>query len=345
MVTAMIFAPRQHFGFSVGRACLGAVLLVMCGCTHIQVWMGARVRLENTPIVTMKASLPKGPGMFPGEKTPLVVTVTGPDGKVLLTEGAGKGKVLWEDLRVTSNIVTVNPKGIVTLPADPRISDGKLPHITITAPSHPDVRAELDIPLRYDQSFTSNFSGRSGMSGTSGFDGIDGSSGTNGSTDPNNPSAGGNGSNGGNGSDGGDGSPGEDAPPVQVRVSLRPGDRPLLQVRVFGAGREEYFFVDTRGGSLTIKADGGAGGSGGKGGRGGRGGSGGMGTPSGWNGSDGMSGRDGWPGRAGKAGTITMWFDPRTKPFLSLIHFSNRDGSKRPGPPPVYIEEPTAPLW
>ena len=322
-----------------------AALLALCGCTPIEVWMGFRVRLDKTPVASVQASLPQGPGMFPGQKTPLVVAVAGPDGKVLLSEGAGKGKVLWEDLQVAASLVSVNPKGIVTLPADPRLSDGKVPHLTITIPSHPDVRAELDIPVRYDLAFTSDFSGHSGMSGMNGSDGMDGSSGSSGSIDPNNPSAGGNGTNGSDGSDGQDGWPGEDAPPVQVRVTLRPGERPLLQVGVSGAGRADYFLVDTRGGSLTIKAEGGAGGAGGQGGRGGRGGSGGMGTPSGWSGSDGSSGRDGWTGRAGKPGAITMTFDPQTKPFLPLIRFYNRDGTGRQGSLPVFHEENVAPLW
>jgi hypothetical protein len=161
--------------------------------------------LAKTPLVAMQASLPRGPGMSPGEKSPLVVTVTGPDGKTLQTEGAGRGKVLWEDLRVTSSIVTVDKKGMVTLPADPRLSDGKVPHLTVTVPSHQDLRCELDIPVRYDRSFAADFSGRSGMSGMDGFAGTSGSSGSSGSLDSDNPSAGGDGSDGSDGSDGGDG--------------------------------------------------------------------------------------------------------------------------------------------
>lgn len=170
--------------------------------------------------------------------------------------------------------MTANQKGILSLPKDPRISDGKLGHVTITVPSHPDLRAELDVPVRYNYGFTSNFSGSSGFSGLNGSDGSDGMSGSMGSTDPNNPSPGGNGSNGGNGSDGQDGGRGGDAPPVQVRVALRSGSHPLLQVSVSAAGKEKFYLVDPQGGSLTVRADGGAGGSGGRGGRGGRGGSG-----------------------------------------------------------------------
>jgi hypothetical protein len=316
------------------------LVLAMSGCTPVKVKLGWKVYLDKTPIASMKASLPKGPGIAPGEKLPLVVVLTEPDGKVLQTEGAGHGKVLWKDLKLTPTVVTANQKGIVSLARDPRISDGKLGHVTITAPSHPDLRAELDIPVRYNFNFTSNFSGSSGASGMNGSDGTDGTSGSMGSIDPNNPSAGGNGSDGSNGSPGGDGEPGGDAPPVQVRVALRAGSRPLLQVAVSASGHQKLYLVDPQGGTLMVRADGGAGGSGGKGGRGGRGGSGGSGSPSGQNGMDGADGRNGFDGSPGKGGSITVTYDPQVKPFLAVIRLSNRGG-----PPPVFKEELVAPLW
>jgi hypothetical protein len=322
-------------------ACLGlASLLALSGCTAVKVKLGMKVYLEKTPIVSIAASLPKGPGIAPGEKSPLVVVVTEPDGKVLQTEGAGHGKVLWKDLKVTASVVTVNQKGIVSLRHDPRVSEGKLAHVTITVPSHPDLRAELDIPLRYDYNFVSNFSGSPGSSGMNGSDGMNGASGSMGSMDPNNPSAGGDGGNGTDGSNGQDGGPGGDAPPVQVRGTLKSGNHPLLQVAVSAAGKQKLYLVDPQGGSLTIKADGGPGGSGGRGGRGGRGGSGGMGTPNGNNGRDGSDGRNGFDGSPGKGGSITVTYDPQVKPFLSAIRLSNRGG-----PPPVFKEEPVAALW
>jgi hypothetical protein len=299
-----------------------------------------KVYLAKTPITSMEASLPKGPAIAPGQKLSLVVTVTQPDGKKLQTEGAGQGKVMWKDLKVTASVVTVNQKGVLSLPRDPRLSDGKIAHVTITAPSHPDLRAELDIPLRYDYKFAANFSGSNGSSGLNGSDGMDGSSGSMGSTDPNNPSPGGNGGNGTSGSDGKDGDPGGDAPPVQVRVTLRAGSHPLLQVGVYAAGKQKLYLVDPQGGSLTVTADGGSGGSGGKGGRGGRGGSGGIGTPNGSSGMDGSSGRDGFDGSPGRGGSITVTYDPQAKPYLSTIHLSNRGGSA-----PVFKEEPVAPIW
>ena len=183
-------------------------LLALSGCAAVQVKLGMKVYLAKTPITSIEVSQPKGPGIGPGQKSPLVVVITEPDGKVLQTEGAGKGKVMWQDLQVAATIVTVNKKGVVTLPHDPRKSEGKLPQVTIAVPSHPDLHAELDIPLRYDYNFVSNFSGSSGSSGMNGGDGSDGMSGSSGSMDPDNPSAGGNGSNGGDGSNGSDGSNG-----------------------------------------------------------------------------------------------------------------------------------------
>ncbi len=316
------------------------LLLALSGCASVQVHLGMKVYLDKTPVASMKVSLPKGPSIGPGQKLPLVVAVTEPDGKVLQTEGAGGGKVMWKDLKITATIVTANQKGVVSLPRDPRISDGKVPHVTITVPSHPDIRADLDIPVRYDEKYTANFSGSPGSSGMNGMDGMNGASGSMGSMDPNNPSAGGNGGNGTDGSNGEDGGPGGNAPPVQVRVAFRAGDHPLLQVSVTAAGHQKLYLVDPQGGSLMVSADGGAGGSGGRGGRGGQGGSGGMGTPSGSSGSNGSDGRSGSDGPPGKGGSITVRYDPQAKPFLAVIRLSNRGG-----PPPVFMEEPVAPLW
>jgi hypothetical protein len=59
----------------------------------------------------MDAKLEKGVAIAPGQKIPLVVTLTEPNGKALVTEGAGAGKVMWKELQLTSSIVTVNKKG------------------------------------------------------------------------------------------------------------------------------------------------------------------------------------------------------------------------------------------
>jgi hypothetical protein len=288
----------------------------------------------------MTVKLATGAGIAPGRQAALVVAFTQPDGKVLLTEGKGGGKVMWKDLHVVASVVDVNEKGLVSLREDPRFSEGKTGHVTISAPSHPDLHAELDVSIQYDAPYVLNFSGRNGSDGMSGMDGTNGSSGSTGSMDPNNPSPGGNGGNGTDGSNGKDGDAGRNAPNVLVRVALRPGDRPMLEISVAAVGEEKLFLVDPKGGSLTVKADGGHGGSGGRGGRGGSGGSGGMGIPSGRNGMAGQDGRRGWDGANGKGGSIRVAYDPQAKPFLDAIRLSNWNGPK-----PTFDEEPVAPMW
>ncbi|HMF91138.1 MAG TPA: hypothetical protein VKL40_10865 [Candidatus Angelobacter sp.] len=341
MLNPSVFSASQHAQFPRWAACLAVTsLLALSGCAAVELKLGMKVHLEKVPVTSMQATMPKGPGIAPGEKSPLVVTFTRPDGKSLKTEGAGQGKVMWKDLTVTTSVVEVNKKGIVSLRSDPRVSDGKLPHVIIIAPSHPDLRAEFDVPLRYDRKFSSYFSGSSGSSGTTGTSGSDGTSGSMGSFDPDHPKPGGDGGDGTDGGNGGNGGRGEDGPPVFVRVALRSGDRPLLQVGVSTHGGETFFLVDPQGGSLTVSSAGGSGGSGGKGGRGGRGGSGGSGIPSGSRGRDGSDGHDGSDGPSGNGGKITVTYDPDAGPFLSAIRLSNAGG-----PRPVYLEQPVAALW
>jgi hypothetical protein len=299
-----------------------------------------RVYLQKTPVASIAATLPNA-GIAPGEKAPLIVTITTPDGKVLKTEGKGGGKVLWQDLQVTPTMVTANKKGILALPKDPRISEGKIAHVSITVPTHPDVQAaELDIPIRYDYGYKANFSGSSGSPGINGTDGMNGMDGSMGSIDLNSPSPGGNGGDGTDGTNGTDGGPGGDAPSVRILVRPKYDSKTLLQVVVSANGRDRYYLIDPQGGSLTVIADGGAGGSGGRGGRGGRGGAGGTGFPSGFSGRNGSDGMNGSDGAQGSGGNITVIYDPKAKPYLGIIHLSNRNG-----PTPVFKEEQLDPLW
>jgi hypothetical protein len=318
-----------------------AFTLTLTGCAHVQVLLHMKLYIAKVPVTSAEVSLQNNPAIAPGEKSPLIATFTEPNGTVLTTEGAGKGKVMWSDLTVTPTVVTINKKGIVSLPHDPRLSDGKTGHIVLTVPSHPGLQAELDIPLRYDYPFRATYNGVDGNNGTNGTDGSSGTPGSPGSTDPNNPSPGGDGGSGGNGTDGTDGGDGGDAPSVLVQVTLRPGTPALLQVAVTAPGRKEHFYlINPDGGTLAVSALGGAGGSGGRGGRGGSGGSGGVGTPNGSNGTDGNAGLDGTNGSNGRAGTITVNYDPSAKPFLSIIHLSNAGA-----PAPTFHEQPIPPLW
>ena len=328
--------------FGVGRVAAALVAAAaLAGCSTIQVKLGTRVALPNLPVTSMVASQYKTPGVGPGEKKSLIVTFTQPDGTVLVTAGKGKGKVQWKDLAVAATVVSVNKSGVMTLPRDPRVSDGKTGHVTITVPSHPDLKADLDIPLRYNYAFAASYAGSDGTKGSDGTDGLAGSSGSMGSMDPDNPSPGGNGSDGGNGTDGSNGSDGSDGPAVQVQVALQAGGHPLLQIGVTAAGgKERYFLVDPQGGSLTVTSAGGSGGKCGSGGKGGSGGSGGMGTPSGMSGNAGSNGSDGRDGSDGRGGSIIVTYDPAVQPYLAAIKLTNPGG-----PQPVMKQAPVAALW
>jgi len=316
-------------------------LIVLTGCTRLEIKLGSRVPLAIIPVSSMEASLPQDPAIAPGGKSSLVVRFTGADGKVWVTEGQGNGKILWSDLVVTPAVVTVNKKGGLSLARDPRLSDGKTGHVTITAPSHPGLHAEIDIPLRYDIQYRASYSGFDGSNGFSGTDGLDGSSGSSGSIDLTNPSAGGNGSDGGNGGDGQSGGNGGDAPNVQIWLTPHPGPQQLIEAGVLATGHKEHFYlIDPQGGSLTVLADGGSAGRGGKGGRAGRGGSGGSGFPPGMSGNDGLAGHDGSDGSAGSGGRITVTYDPQVKPWLGIVHLSASNG-----PRPVYQQQTVPPLW
>jgi hypothetical protein len=311
-------------------------VVTLSGCGSVGVLLGLRTRLDKIPITAMSATLSPDPVLAPGKAGRLVVTATTADGTRYVTVGPGHGKVLFDSFTFDANIVVVKKNGKVTLPADPRLSDGQMPHIKVTAIGHPDVVAELDVPVRYDIAFKGHFSGKAGFPGTSGFDGIAGSSGSNGSIDLNNPSPGGNGSDGTNGGDGGNGGDGEPGQDVHVWITLRAGSPQLLQIRAASSIHEQFFLVDPHGGSLAIDANGGPGGKGGSGGRGGAGGSGGFGTPNGFSGNAGRDGFDGHPGLDGKPGAIDVSVDPQAQPYLNVLKFS----------PPAKVQVESVPsLW
>jgi hypothetical protein len=165
----------------------GFGLPFLAGCAAIKVHLGMRVDLSKIPVASIELQQAGKPGIGPGQKSSLVGTVVETNGKTLLTEGAGHGKVMWRDLTVTPRVVTANAQGVVTLRHDPRASAGQLPHVTVAIASQPDIHADLDIPLRYDYAFKSDFSGSSGMAGLDGSDGQDGLAGSMGSIDPSNP--------------------------------------------------------------------------------------------------------------------------------------------------------------
>jgi len=262
--------PKLRTSFRKSKfaaACALAVLFAAAGCSGMKVKVGMKVPLNQTTVSAIQVSLPKGPAMAPGEHSPLLVQLTQPDGKVLVTEGVSQGKVMWKDLRVDADIVTASDNGMLILNADPRVSEDQIPHVTVTVPSHPGLRADLDIPLRYDFKYTANFSGSNVIDGTSSSDGH----------------------------------------PVQLRVRLRQADHRLLQVSLRSGGTEDYYLIDPKGGSLMVRSDAGSG---------------------------------VWGGQGARGGTITVTYDPQAKPYLHVLHFSNRGG-----PRPIFYEEPLPPLW
>ena len=355
-----------------------AAIFALTGCAVFS----PKVDLKKIPVASIDATQANGPGIAPGEKSPLVVTVTEANGKQLRTEGKGKGPVRWRDLAVTSTVASANAKGVLTLAKDPRSSEGRLPHVTIAVPSHPDVKpVELDVPLRYDRAFKATFTGSSGSSGWDGQDGTDGSSGSIGSIDLNNPSPGGDGSNGGNGTNGGDGGPGGDGPPVRVVVAIHyppvqvsnaavnssavpsapatgvanpnpvAANAPILASLPPTSG--PLLQVSVTSGSteqlFLVDPNGGsltitsAGGSGGAGGRGGRGGRGGSGGAGIPSGRDGMSGSDGLGGNFGSNGNGGPIFVTYDPRTKPYL---GAIVLKNPGgPKPVLNEMAVAPLW
>jgi hypothetical protein len=328
-------------GISFVFLALGA----LAGCSSIEVGLGLRMRLDKVPVTALSATLSPDPGLSPGKSGRLIIAATTSDAKHFVTVGAGHGNVLFDSFTFTATTVTVSKKGAVTLPADPRVSEGATPHILITVVGHPDVTTDLSIPIRYDVAFVANFAGKQGFRGINGLDGQAGSSGTDGSSDLSNPSAGGRGGDGSNGEDGRDGDSGEPGEAVHVWMTLKGGNHPLLQVRAASKTHTQLFLIDPNGGSLTVNASGGAGGAGGSGGRGGQGGSGGNGFPPGFSGQNGRDGSDGRSGADGAAGTIVVSVDSQVQTYLNKLELINKTGGGAPGPKPEIRIEAVEPLW
>jgi hypothetical protein len=93
---------------STTTTCLALTLLALTGCSAIQVKLGLRVSLPKTPVASIEASLPTNPGIAPGQKNPLVVEVTQPDGKVLVTSGPASPRGATADpVRMGGTVATV----------------------------------------------------------------------------------------------------------------------------------------------------------------------------------------------------------------------------------------------
>jgi len=340
-------------------AILPLALFICAGCSNLAVFLGLRTRLDKLPVTSISATLVNKGGvqpvtaLAPGQAAQLIVVANTSDGKHFVTAGAGHGKVLFDSFVFSPTLVQIDAKGKVSLPADPRISEGKIATLHLGTVGHPDVVTDLSIAVRYDVPFVANFSGAAGPAGFDGMNGSDGLAGSDGTPGPPDPTTGapgpagpgGRGGDGGNGEDGGNGGDGAPGAAVHVWMRLESASGPLLQAKVSGKGRDLYYLIDPSGGTLKVTADGGAAGAGGSGGRAGRGGPGGSGNPSGFNGLDGHAGFDGRPGQPGAAGTITVSLDPTAEPYDALLVLSNHNGAEKPGPAPTTVIEPVPPLW
>ena len=327
----------------MGSAAVAAMVL-LGGCGSVGVALGMRTRLDKLPVTGVSAKLSARESLTPGKSGRLVLVAAGAGGQTWTTVGSNHGNVLFDSYKLESTVVKVNANGVVSLPADPRLSSGKSARVHITVVGHPDVQTDLDIPVKYNAAFTAHFPGASGNDGMSGIDGMSGLDGTPGSASPTNPTAGGNGGNGQDGSPGGNGTDGWPGQTVHVSVTLQPGPTPLIQVRAKGDRDEQYFLIDPQGGSLSIDAFGGEGGHAGRGGRGGRGGSGGIGSPSGMAGNSGLDGSGGQPGADGKPGKIIVTIDPAAEVFRDKLHFATRRGAGA-GAGAEFHTESVPPLW
>jgi hypothetical protein len=316
------------------------------GCMTIKLALGLRVRLDDKPVTSIAASLADAQGIGPGQSTRLIIVADTSEGKQLVTVGPGHGKVLFSSFTYMSEFAVVGKRGYVSLPDDPRVTEGKTPRVHIMTNGHPGAVADLEVPVRYDVPFWANFSGADGAGGANGSDGGAGSDGSNGSTDPNHPVAGSDGGDGGSGGDGQDGDDGANGRTVHAWLTMRPGTKPMLQARVVtDDAAEMLYLVDPLGGSLTIEANGGKGGAGGRGGNGGAAGKGGSGAPAGRDGAAGQSGRSGRDGRGGAPGEIHLVVDPSAQTYLDHIRFSNLSGDGASGPAPSITIQSVPQIW
>lgn len=319
-------------GVLLSLVCLGLVFTPGCG-TFRRVF-GIQEDLKGRPLQRLDAELHGGNALCPGASAPLVVTATLENGKRLVSEGVGGGKVPWENFRLQPvGAATVTPTGEVRLETDPRkLLAGPLA-VRVEVASAPGTAVEVPLSARFDCAFVADFSGKPGHAGAAGKNGQRGRDGTETMDASNRGIPGGPGENAGSGNDGANGQDGENVDVEVTRVD--DGAHPLLQVIVKGLnrGRVEHFRVDPQGGTLTIRTNGGKGGAGGPGGAGGDGGRGGTGYLPGNGGQGGGGGYGGHGGNGGRGGHILVRLTPEASPYKDVLRFENQGApGGEPGP-------------
>jgi hypothetical protein len=272
--------------------------------------------LKNVDVAELRAELVDPSGACPGMAVPVLVTAVDSEGGQYSTSAEGEQhKVKWKNFDVVAGGAAFQD-GLVVLPADPAALWNKSASVVVTSVHHHGLAASLTVPVRYDCSYTANYSGASGRDGADGQQGSSGEDGVDKQSSESYAEPGGHGGHGGRGGDGSDGEPGRDGDRViaYVDVLTHPDGRELyLVVTESETTRNTQRFVVAAGSTVTVVAHGGHGGRGGHGGNGGSGGGGGTGKPpgNGGDGGDGGSGANGADG--GHGGSVTVLLDPATK--------------------------------
>jgi hypothetical protein len=241
----------------------------------------AGVAEAKPDVVALDLVGPEAGGICPGEVHRLEIAEVDARGRERRIRPNARG-----DLQFDWELGEVSDKGDLTGPTDPRAAWGSSGVLTVSSASDPDLRAQLEIPLRYDCTVTVQAHGRDGYPGEQGPNGI-----------PANP----------RGTDGQRGHPGDaggDAPELHLRATIVPEPRTgeeVLQVEIEVLGEDElrYAAIHPGTGELVLSALGGRGGQGGRGGDGGD--------------SDGATGGSGAEGGAGgiggRGGVVRVFVD------------------------------------
>ena len=209
--------------------------------------------LKDKPVKSLKVSVAGGEtGICPGNQGGLVVVAVLEDGSELASVGAGGGKVSWDNYQVVPAGASFDGRGMVTVEPDPRATYGKAAGLQVVSVHHPAVKASAVLPLRYDCSYSADFSGDDGQHGADGAAGAAGEYGKSEQSTGDYAKAGGHGQAGGRGGNGQDGEAGRRGDDVAVEIALATHPqtkKPLLQVVVTSETqrRSAYYVVDPAG--------------------------------------------------------------------------------------------------
>ncbi len=292
--------------------------------------------LKGKDITSLKISYSENAKLTPGSTFALGVVATSAKGDEYHTQGLADGRTPWDDLSVEV-IGGRFENGGVMISEDPLKIENHIVTVNISTLEKPVVKATLALLVNYKDKFVADHSGQDGVPGQDAPDGRNGKRGMSSTTED-----GSKGENGNDARDGRNGESGKNANNVEVYLKAQKDDvlnTTLVKVEVkdLNTGRTTRYMIDTNGGTLLLKCNGGNGGTGGNGGSGGNGGDGGSGSATSGKGGDGgdggIGGNGGNGGNGGKGGAVTIIIDPSAMPYLSILEFNNgggvggRDGS------------------